>query len=157
VRELDAFEQQIVEAVEKYGWFALSVAPRTDSDGPEEWFTYTIGLPKSRRWPELICFGLGAETARDILADAIAECDAKKITPAAGLILTDTLNGFDALLTDGSQIPDDYFGTATWFARYASTKAPPDRLQLMWPDKAGRFPTDPDCNQAVRESQIPLE
>jgi hypothetical protein len=154
---LDAFEQRIVDAVEEHGWFALSVAPRTNSDDPEEWFTYTIGLPKSRGWPELICFGLAAQTAHSILTDAIAECDAKKINPSAGLLLSNTLDGFDALLADGAKIPDHYFGTATWFADYAATKAPPDRLQLLWPDKNGRFPNDPECDEAIRDCQIPLE
>ena len=118
---LDEFEQRIVDCVDEHGWFGLSVAPRTDSDDPEELFTYTIGLPKSHGWPEIICFGLGSDVAHGVLADAIAECEAKALQPEAGLVLTDTLNGFDALLVDASRIPDPYFGSAIWYARLAGT------------------------------------
>jgi hypothetical protein len=153
---LNESEQRIVDCVEEYGWFGLSVVPRTDSDDPQEWFTYTIGLPKSHGWPELICFGLSSDVSHGILTDAIAECEAKAIQPSAGLVLTDTLKGFDAMLVDGSAIPDEYFGSATWFARHVSTSAPPQRLQLLWPDKAGRLPDDPDCSAEVRRMQTPV-
>jgi Domain of unknown function (DUF4262) len=65
---LNEIEQRIVDCVEEYGWYALSIAPRADSDDPEEWFTYTIGLPKSHGWPELICFGLASERHAGTLA-----------------------------------------------------------------------------------------
>jgi hypothetical protein len=154
---LDNFEQKIVDGVEKFGWFGLSVAPRTDSDDPEEWFTYTIGLPKSHDWPELFCFGLGSQVAHGVLADAIAECEAKGLLPLPGLELTDTLNGFNAKLADASAIPDSYFGSAIWYARRAGTDVPPARLQIFWPDNAGKFPDDPDCSPEVRQMQTPVE
>lgn len=153
---LDRFEQKVVDCVEEYGWFGLSVAPRADSDDPEEWFTYTIGLPKSHGWPELICFGLPSDTAHGILTDAIAECEARAIRPSAGLELTDTLRDCSALFVDASAIPDEYFGSATWYARHVGTPAPPERLQLLWPDKAGRFRDDPDCSAEVRQMQTPV-
>jgi hypothetical protein len=151
------FEQKIVECVDKYGWFGLSVSPRTGSDDPEEWFTYTIGLPKSHDWPEIICFGLASDTAHGVLSDAITECENKSERPRDGMRLSDTLNGFDAMLVDASAIPDEYFGTATWYARLAGTSAPPARVQLLWPDKSGRFPNDPDCSPEVRRMQTPCE
>ena len=154
---LSEFEQKIVDCVEKFGWFGLSVSPRADSDDPEEWFTYTIGLPKSHDWPEIICFGLDNKTAHGVLSDAIAECEAKGIRPEPGLELTDTLDGHKAMLVDGSAIPDPYFGSATWYGRLAGNRAPPARLQLLWPDKAGKFPNDPDCSPEVRRMQTPCE
>jgi hypothetical protein len=153
----DKFEQKIIDDVEEFGWFGLSVAPRTDSDDPEEWFTYTIGLPKSHGWPELICFGLGSQIAQCVLTDAIAECESKQVHPHAGLELTDTLNGYSARLVDASAIPDSYFGSAIWYAREAGTPVPPARLQLFWPDKAGNFPNDPNCSTEVRQMQTPSE
>ena len=151
------FEKKIVDCVDKYGWFGLSVSPRVGSDDPEEWFTYTIGLPSSHNWPEIICFGLGSDIAHGVLSDAIAECETKGLEPSSGLRLTDTLNGFDAVLIDASAIPDHYFGTATWYARLKGAEAPPRRVQLLWPDKAGKFPTDPECSPEVRRMQTPVE
>src|SRR3954470_5936666 len=88
---LNRIEQRIVDCVEEYGWFAMSVSPAADSDDPEEWFTYTIGLPKSHGWPEIICFGLGGDVAHGLLSDAIAECETRGIDPHAGLVLTDVV------------------------------------------------------------------
>lgn len=157
MRPLDDFEQRIVDDVDNYGWFGLSVAPRTDSDEPEEWFTYTIGLPKSHGWPEIIVFGLSKETSHSLLTDAIAECEARTEIPRAGLELREVIKGFPAKLVDGSRIADHYFGFASWYARYVGTASPPERVQLFWPDKNGIFPDDPSCNEEVRHSETPLE
>jgi hypothetical protein len=154
---LSKFEQEIVDCVERYGWFGLSVSPRADGDDPDEWFTYTIGLPQTHGWPEIICFGLAGDTAHGLLSDAIAECEAKAAFPGAGMELTEVINGHSALLADASTIPDHYFGSATWYARLVGTPAPPPRLQLLWPDKAGKFPNDPACSEEVRRMQTPVE
>ena len=154
---MDKLGQEIVDRIEEYGWYAMSVAPAADSDDPEEWFTYTIGLPRTLGWPEFVCFGLDSKIAYGLLDDAIAECRAKGHLPSDGLELTDVHNGFPARLIDGSGIPDSYFGFATWYAREMGTQAPPQRLQLMWPDKHGRFPDDPDCSPEVVRMQTPVE
>lgn len=154
---LSATEQKIVDCVEKYGWFALSVSPATDSDDPDEWFTYTIGLQKTHGWPEIICFGLGSDVAYGILADAISECEAKSIRPSAGLELTETLSKGFARLIDNPDIPFNYLGSANWYASYAGMSSPPERLQLIWPDKNGYFPDDDRCNPEVRRMQTPVE
>lgn len=154
---LSPVEQRIVDCVEKCGWFGLSVSPEEDSDDPEEWFTYTVGLPKTHGWPEIICFGLDGDVAHGLLTDAIAELEAKAVSPAAGLELTEVARDRTVMLADASAIPEHYFGSAIWYARRAGTQVPPARLQLLWPDKEGRFPGDPDCSPAVREMQTPLE
>jgi hypothetical protein len=154
---LSEFEQKIIDCVEEYGWFRLSVSPRADSDDPQEWFSYTIGLPKTYGWPEIICFGLDGETAHDLFADAIAECEEKGVSPSPGLELTEVIRGYSVLLADASAIPDHYFGSAIWFARQVGTQAPPRRVQLLWPDEAGKFPDDPACSAEVRGMQTPVE
>ena len=154
---MDKLDQEIIDRVEEFGWYAMSVAPAVDSDDPEEWFTYTIGLPKTFGWPELVCFGLDNEVSYGLFSDAIAECQAKGLTPADGLELTEVINGFPARLIDGSSIPDSYFGYASWYARLKGTRSPPERLQLWWPDKQGLFPDDADCSPEVVRMQTPLE
>jgi len=157
VRNLSKLEKNMVEKIEKYGWFAISVAPKVDSDEPKEWFTYTIGLPHTFGWPELICFGLDKDIAYDMLSDAIDECKTKEQTPVEGMIFTEVIEGWPAKLISGGQIPDNYFGSARWFARYIGTKDPPERLQLLWPDKQGVFPDEPGCGEGVILDQTPVE
>ncbi|MFC7536798.1 DUF4262 domain-containing protein [Sphingomonas sp. GCM10030256] len=149
-------EQKILDDVEDYGWSAMSVAPRVESDDAKEWFTYTIGLPKSYSWPEIVCFGIDGQTAHGILTDAIAECKERGARPHAAMLLHKTLGGQDALLADGSRIPDPYLGSAIWYARYAGLDGPPEKLQLLWPDENGRFPHDPACDPEVRQLQTPM-
>ena len=157
MRGVDKIEQNIVDNVAKHGWFALSVAPLVDGDDPDEWFTYTIGLPHTFGWPEIICFGLNSDTAYGLLSDAIEECKGKGLVPEAGMMLTDVIKGWPAKLVDGAYIADRYFGSATWYARYSGTKAPPKRLQLLWPDNAGAFPDEDGCVDDVRLGQTPVE
>jgi hypothetical protein len=155
VKMLSKFEQKIVDDVEEYGWSGMSVAPRVDSDDAEEWFTYTIGLSRSYSWPEIVCFGVDAKAAHGILTDAIAECKERNIPPHPGMLLHKTLGGLDAMLVNGSAIPDPYLGSAIWYARYIGLDVPPEKLQLLWPDENGRFPGDPACDPEVRQLQTP--
>ena len=157
MRELDKFEKNMVEKISKHGWFAVSVAPAVGSDDPEEWFTYTVGLPHTLGWPKLICFGLDSDTVYALLSDAIDKCKRKNQTPVEGMILTDVIEGWPTKLIGGDRIPDGYFGSARWFARYVGTKDPPERLQLLWPDKEGVFPDEPGCAKDVLLDQTPVE
>ena len=151
------FENRLCDTVDNIGWAVLSVAPRTDSDDPDEWFSYSIGLTNTFGWPELICFGLPTETRRHMINDAVEECRRKELTPEAGLRLSEALKGYDILLTDGSAIPDSYFGSAEWFAKQAGIDVPISRLQLLWPDANGYFPGDNRCLEAIVREQTPLE
>ncbi|WP_428681927.1 DUF4262 domain-containing protein [Sphingopyxis sp.] len=151
------FENWLCDTVDTVGWAVLSVAPRTDSDDPEEWFSYSIGLTKTFGWPELICFGLTTETRRHMINDAVEECRRKELAPEAGFRLSEVLNGYDTLLAEGSSIPDSYFGSAEWFAKQSDVDLPIKRLQLLWPDADGYFPDDNRCAEDVRFEQTPLE
>ncbi|MFC7499664.1 DUF4262 domain-containing protein [Enterovirga sp. GCM10030262] len=155
-RVLDAFEQKIVDVVDSHGWFVLSVAPAAGSDDPQEWWSYTIGLPKTFSWPELICFGLATDVRVRMLNNAVEELRERRIAPEAGLELDGVLNNYPVRFID-AVIPDSYLGSAAWYARYTGALVPPKYLQLTWPDDQGRFPNDPTCAADVRADQIPLE
>ena len=150
------YEQDIIDNVAKYGWHGTSVSPRADSDDPQEWWTYTAGLAKSHGWPELVIFGQDADRAHDIIWAAVEECEARKIIPHIGLRLHDTLNGYDALLADGSSIPKHYLNSAFWLARHENLSEP-TVLQLLWPDVEGLFPNEAGCNEGVVANQTPVE
>jgi hypothetical protein len=50
-----------------------------------------------------------------------------------------------------------YLNSARWFAEYTGTNGVVSRLQMLWPDKRGVFPDEPNCEQDVRDAQTPLE
>jgi len=153
---LDSSEQQIVNDVERFGWHITMVAPRIDSNDPDQWFAYTIGLPKTFGWPELICFGLSTSLMGNLLNSAVAELRHRHLTPRPGLVLHDVAEGFPVRLEANPLIPKNYFGFANWFASYSGMPMP-EWLQLFWPDKQGRFPSEPDCVPEVVQLQTPAE
>jgi hypothetical protein len=152
----DPAEQNIIDHVREYGWSVMKVAPAVDSDDPDEWFAYTIGLPNTFGWPELICFGLGTEVMGQLLNNAVDDLRNHQLVPQPGLQLNEVAEGFPVRLALNRNIPRTYFGYANWFARH-SGKPMPDWLQLVWPDKHGKFPDDPDCLPEVVQMQTPLE
>jgi hypothetical protein len=150
------YEQRIIDSVAQFGWFVVSVAPGENSDDAKEWWSYTVGLPISRGWPELVIFGQDPKLGHGILEAAIRDCDGMGVAPHSGLHLRNTLKGYDAVLADGDSIPPHYVNSANWFARHNGV-AEPRRLQLLWPDDEGLFPPDPECSPEVRRMQTPHE
>lgn len=147
-------EQQIIDNVEKNGCHVVHVLPRPDGSDGEEQFSYTVGLTKSMKWPEIVCFGLGTDEMTEMLGLAIEECWERQLRPSDGLILDRVLNGVPAKLALNDRIPDNYLGFAEWFAEHEGLPKP-ERLQLMWPDRNGVFPDDDRCLPDVRAAQTP--
>ena len=149
---LNSVQQQIVQGVEANGWFAVNFVPGPGD--PEERFTYTVGLTKTAGWPEIICFGLDTDRRVGMLRDTIAECWERRIRPADGVGLTKVIQGIAGLRRIGNW-PQPYFAMADWYADHSGTPKLAERIQLLWPDRKGRFPDDPECDPAVRELQTP--
>lgn len=154
---LNKIEQNIVDHVDRVGWSVMSVAPRADSNDPKEWFSYTIGLPKTFGWPELICFGLDSRLAHGLLNDAVTQLRDNNLTPSHGLLLSKVIKGGEVRFVDAGRIPLSYFNSARWFAEYSGAAGVLARLQMLWPDDHALFPDDPGCEAGVRSSQTPLE
>ena len=150
---MNEIEQQIVDGVERNGWFTVDYVPGPGD--PEIWFTYTIGLTKSLGWPEMICFGLDEQRRLGVLRDTIAECWEQQVRPQDGLELDRVLQGATVRLKRLDDLSGPYFAMADWYAQHSGTATVPERLQVMWPDRDGRFPDDPDCDPDVRDRQTP--
>jgi hypothetical protein len=115
-------------------------------------FTYTIGLYHSYGHPEVIVFGLPGLTAQRILertADLVK----------SGAIFADG-NQSDAILRGHTCIFRSvlrshypaHVGQARWF--YGTWGFP--AIQCVWPDQAGRFPWEPECESAIIQVQSAL-
>ncbi|MDJ0920465.1 MAG: DUF4262 domain-containing protein [Henriciella sp.] len=154
---MNKIEENILRHVEEIGWSIMSVAPRADSDEEKEWWSYTIGLPKSFGWPEVVIFGLGSDTSKALLNDLVIACRDRGTPPAPGLYLDKIIKNHPIKLVDGSDIPDHYINSANWFANQTQNPSPVSKLQFLWPDKSGRFPDDTSCDEGVRRLQTPME
>lgn len=132
--QLDTHEQRVMDVVDRVGWMVMKVSPNKGDQDPR-WFAYTIGLPRTFGWPELICFGLNTNIMQELLNNAVHELKSKAITPSAGVELTEVLNNFPTRL---QVFPTTFFrehlGWAIWFADYHGlTLEQFGCLQLCWP------------------------
>lgn len=153
----DELDQKIIGNVDEIGWSIMSVAPAKDSDDPEEWWSYTIGLPKTFNWPEIAIFGLSSSLSKDLLNDLVKFCCDNDQPPIAGAHYNEIIKNLPVKLIDGSHIPNSYLGYAQWFARHNNEPSPVNKLQLIWPDKSGYFPDQASCNDDIRRLQTPVE
>ena len=123
--------------IDTFGWHVVSVS------GTPQW-AYTIGLLHSFGLPELIIFGLRSEVHRFVL-NGIAEALRDKELPGDEVpvgIGSGNLPFRMGALDDGWKY---WFPTfATWM--YRSNEIP--IRQVVWTDKEGRFPSDPEFDES---------
>jgi hypothetical protein len=147
---LSRADANFLEIIEKYGWHVMSVAPRTDSEDKQEWFSYSTGLYLRFGQPEIIVFGLDSDTGTRILNE-IGKQMKKGRTFELGTDYHDIFADevpcqFKAV--HRSQY-EQYVCFSTWF--YEATDFPV--WQCIWPDRDGIYPWLQDCNPEVAHLQ----
>jgi hypothetical protein len=110
-----------------------------EGDGDAQRFAYSIGLTRTHKHPELVCFGLREEVLHWIIneiSDRMASGEQfKDGDRVAGLI-----EGYDCVLKRMQRgTYRQYLGYALWFYQGDEFEA----LQIVWPDMQGRYPWDP--------------
>jgi hypothetical protein len=146
----DGMEDTIRAGVEEHGWYSIGVG----ADGELPAFSYTIGLHRTFGHPELICLGLRTKLMHAMFASCV-DMIRHGAPPPVGVPFAGVVEGFDVQLRP-VRAPDSYrqhLGYAIWF--HGGREFPV--LQLMWPDKQGRFPGDPDADPmlATRQPLLP--
>ena len=136
---LSARDRQVLDDVERHGWHAVHVRPWPGRDPA---WTFTVGLPASFGHPELVVFGLDAGVAGEIVATAVeAVRDGRRYRP--GEVDDDLLEGYGMrVLAARPHWYAAFLGYAQWFHESAGGF---EVLQLVWPDRDGRWPWDPAC------------
>jgi hypothetical protein len=154
---VDPRDQRIIDTVDRVGWMVMRVSPNQGDPDPQ-WFAYTIGLPVTFGWPELICFGLDPDLMAQLLNNAVLELKSRAVLPSSGLELNEVMENCSACLgTFSVGYFSEHLGWALWFARLRGLKAEQfGCLQLLWPDKSGHFPFDANCDAGVRKLQTPI-
>lgn len=136
--------------VKRGRWSVMAVG----GDDHEPNFHYTVGL-HCQGYPEVLVFGLPYETGMHVL-NAVGDRFKEDIEISDGLLLEEIVVGYAVKLRDLGQLIAfhdesdlDYFRYLLRFARHHGSD--PDTLravQLLWPDKEGRFPEEPGAQHA---------
>lgn len=140
--DLDAIDRDSVENVRRYGWSVMMIPE--DEHGPG--WAFTIGLRHTRGTPDLIMCGLDLDLMHECL-NILGEAES---VPAPEQRREDVLEGHAVLVktVDPSWHPI-LLGSASSFYQHA----PMEVLQVVWPDKDGRFPGDEDVAEWAGELQ----
>ncbi|MDQ6803609.1 MAG: DUF4262 domain-containing protein [Actinomycetota bacterium] len=146
----DAFDEKLLDDVRRYGWHCVLVADEHHPEhaaqnaalGPhpiyDAAFAYTVGVEVSFAHPELILVGRW-QHAHPFLAQAVSLVkEGHRFAP--GDSSTDVLDGYPVrfgVVSDFRRI--ELLTCVDWLNRGRAFSA----LQLILPDRAGRWPDDP--------------
>src|SRR5262245_32540947 len=144
-RPSDPVALQVRRDVLTYGWHASGATP--GDGGPAR--RYTVGLHHTYQHPEVVVVGLPPETMQAILEAVVRHLRAGHRFEAGERydgILVRYACAFHAVARRwyASYLPDAV-------AFYGGVRFPV--LQCLWPDRAGRYPSDRRCDPAVRAVQ----
>lgn len=130
----DDSERKVLSDVEKYGWHILHILE--DESGPS--FSFSVGFYLKFGHPEVLVMGLAQPVAHELINLIGKNLTTGRIYRPRERI-GDLADGFDcSFVPIAVEHYREYLGYAIWF--YRSLKQPFPALQLVWPDKEGRFP-----------------
>lgn len=155
MRELTDYEKNIIENVDKHGWFATHVF---DPDGDSPSFTYSTGFSKTLDQPEFIIFGLGRDLMHYMLWEVFDQLKAGAV-PMEDMRWSNVLEGFDCISKKAtlSDLHKEFTRSANWFWKWNGNTEPLSVYQLVWPGtQQGLFPWENDCNPNVINQQTKL-
>jgi hypothetical protein len=144
----DPVQTATVRNVEEHGWSVLMIP--ADEHGPG--FAYTIGLWHSHRAPELAMFGLDVEVMKSCLNDLGTRAAGGELL-AAEQAYDDVIESYPVRLKPIVLTwCNTLFGRTIGFYR----RPPIPFLQVLWPDRDGRFMWDAGSDDALRRRQPQL-
>ncbi|WP_420145497.1 DUF4262 domain-containing protein [Sphingobium sp.] len=146
---LDDQEREFLADIRKHGWFNTRVF---DDEDKLPDFSNSTGFFSSLGFPEIIVFSLSKETCHSILWDIFRDVQAGE-KPPIGVRTTNLLGNAEAILLPVSKFQyHEHMGWSRWF--YSGDDFP--CLQLVWPDREGRFPWESHFDLKFKDSQPDL-
>lgn len=139
------FERKIIQDVNTYGWHVILVAPSGDEPG----WAYSIGMFRTLGHPEILMFGLRDSTMQTIINNT-GERVRAGARFADGIEDAEAVEGYRCVFR---MVARGWYplvlGFSLWF--YGEKEFPV--LQLVWPDRDGRYPWDADYPVEMRGLQ----
>lgn len=141
----DEYDRNTVWHVQEYGWSVVGVADEHELPG----WAYSVGMWHSMRSPEVCIFGLRVRDMQ-VWVNAIGAQIRAGQPLRVGERRMGVLDGFPVWLrpVDPTWYPD-MFGMVMHFYQ----RPPVPVLQMIWPDREGRFPWEPDAGERCRTAQ----
>ena len=146
----DEHDRKLLADIERVGWHIVHI--NEDERGPA--FSFSVGFYYTFQQPEILIMGLKPEVAQKILSIAVVlMAGGKTFQPFEPV--ADFAQGYNSVFVPIKiENYQDYLGYAIWF--YRSLPAPFPAMQLVWPDKQGRFPWEQGYDTRYLSSQKPL-
>jgi hypothetical protein len=141
---MKAYERMVTEQKSDHGFFIQAVGGREETLALPS-FVHTEGLADSAGHPELVMVAMPPQAAGGLLNDLGAQILARNRTVRAGEDLEDVLTGGYKLRVIAC--PD----ALAEQVRHRGSQT--EVLQLLFPDRAGRFPGDPDVDPKFGDAQ----
>ncbi|WP_175870785.1 DUF4262 domain-containing protein [Burkholderia sp. BCC0397] len=142
---LEEDEQRFVHQIRQHGWFRTEVFAEGDAPG----FSFTTGLWVNHGFPEIIVFSLPARIVHDVLWDVYRKV-AAGTPPPIGEVTAAVYGNANALLMPVEPAHyEAHLGWNRWF--YGNDAFP--CVQLLWPDRNGVFPWQPEADDALNAAQ----
>ena len=145
---LDDGEQSFVVKVRELGWFRTSVFG--DDEGPG--FSFTTGFWVNASQPEVIIFSTKDDIAHDVFGDLFRDAKAGKTLPVGERTDAVFANLPAYAFLVARKHYRDLLGWSRWFYGGDDFAC----LQIAWPDRAGKFPWEPDFDTEFCEDQPDL-
>jgi hypothetical protein len=138
---------KVLDDVEQYGVHIVHVPEDEDGDGP--CFSFTVGLWETYQQAEVVVFGLPMEVAAELLDGLTDEADGDRRF-RAGEKHDGLLVGYPVRFLE---LPKERYGEFLDVATWAYEGDGFGALQLIWPDKQGRWPWEDGVREGFAASQ----
>ncbi|MEP2103471.1 MAG: DUF4262 domain-containing protein [Parasphingorhabdus sp.] len=155
-RELNEFEQRLLENVDQHG---CQVNWVFDENGEDPDFAYSVGFRKTASQPEVIVFGLKRELMLYMVNETLRQCREEGLKLSEGIVVSDLIEGFDCIArrVHPSQIDEGYFNSSMWFHEREFGSELSEAFQIVWPGALeGLYPWDEGCSEETIEAQPAL-
>jgi len=130
-----ALDEQILDRIKTIGWYHVQV----EAEGQKPAFAYSLGFYANFGQPEVVVFGLPMEISQRFLDIAAIRIAGAKQPYEMYKPYEDIAEGTKvAFVPVARRHFPAYFGYGGWFYQSVETDFPV--IQMVWPDKAGKFP-----------------
>ncbi|HUQ98480.1 MAG TPA: DUF4262 domain-containing protein [Gemmatimonadaceae bacterium] len=141
---MNEHEAQTLTDIDRFGWTVWRVS---NDKGPD--FAYSVGMFRSLDHPEILIFGMPLDTMHQLINDIGARVR-QGARYSAGEVSSLFLDGYDVMFR---AIPKFQYGGHLGWAKWLYGGEDFPALQMIYPDREGRWPWDSSVDHSFRDNQ----